>query len=284
MEAADISKIVYLGPMEAKKIGVVLDAQPRAMLINTLSSKNIPGEINVPISEILKSKDVTKEFEGEEILSSLSSFTEPGEIIIDNEGPGFIRSQSDAVNPLKRMLGIKNRSGESYQTVNNYWQPEYWQSVVQNAYYGKYIRSSVYTKAGTGDKTITWWSIIPSSGYYDIYTYVGKMVNRMAVRGGGAARGGPGGAGRAGGPADGGTEGAMAQQQADRENPFKDFHFKIFHDEGIEEVTFDYESAEGGWNKLGTYYLSPDTAKVVLTNLSAGRAVIGDAIRWVKQQ
>jgi len=39
MEAADISKIVYLGPHETKKIGIVLDAQPRAMMINTLLQK-----------------------------------------------------------------------------------------------------------------------------------------------------------------------------------------------------------------------------------------------------
>jgi len=49
MEAADISKIVYLGPHETKKIGIVLDAQPRAMMINTLFAKNIPGEITLQL-------------------------------------------------------------------------------------------------------------------------------------------------------------------------------------------------------------------------------------------
>jgi hypothetical protein len=57
MEAADISKIVFLGAGEAKKVGIVLDAQPRAMMINTLFSRNIPGEINMPINEITKSKE-----------------------------------------------------------------------------------------------------------------------------------------------------------------------------------------------------------------------------------
>ena len=45
MEAADISKIVFMGPNEAKKIGIVLDAEPRAMMINTLFAKNIPGKL-----------------------------------------------------------------------------------------------------------------------------------------------------------------------------------------------------------------------------------------------
>lgn len=281
MEAADISKIVHLGPGEAKKIGIVLDAQPRAMLINTLSSKNIPGEINMPVTDIIKSKDVTKEFEGEETLSSIPLFIEPSEIIVDNEDPGFTRSQQAAPNLLKRFLGIKNRTGESYQVVNPYWAPEYWQQVVLNSYYGKYIRSSVYTRGGTGDKTISWSAIIKDPGYYDVFTYIGKTNDRMMVRTGAAARGaGPGGGGGPG-PGPGGQGGQMGPQVA--ESPYKDFHFKIYHDEGMEEVTLDYENAEGGWNKLGTYYLSPDTAKVVLTNLTTGKVVIGDAVRWVKQ-
>jgi hypothetical protein len=272
MEAADISKIVYMGPHESKKIGIVLDAQPRAMMINTLFSKNIPGEINMPINDIIKSKDVTKEFQGEETLSSIPPFSEAFEIIVDNEDSGFIRSKQVTVNPLKRLLGIKNQSGETYQQVRFYNIPEYWQPVVLNTYFGKYVRSSVYTRAGTGDKIVTWAAIIPNPGYYDIYTFIGKTGDRIAIRTGAAA--GPGGPGGPGGP--------MGQQQGN--SPYKDFHFKIYHDEGVEEVTLDYENAESGWNKLGTYYLSPDTAKVILTNLSAGRIVLGDAIKWVKQK
>ena len=60
-------------------------------------------------------------------------------------------------------------------------------------------------------------------------------------------------------------------------------HYKIYHDEGVEEITVDFENAEAGWNNLGRYYISSDSAKVELTNQSAGRMVIGDAIRWVKE-
>ena len=52
----------------------------------------------------------------------------------------------------------------------------------------------------------------------------------------------------------------------------------------MEDIAFDYENAESGWNKLGTYYLKADTAKVVLSNLSGGRVVIADAVKWVKQK
>ena len=67
-------------------------------------------------------------------------------------------------------------------------------------------------------------------------------------------------------------------------NPYKEMHFKVYYDGGVEDIPFDYENAENGWNKLGTYYLKSDTTKVVLSNLSTGKVVIADAIKWVKQK
>jgi len=68
------------------------------------------------------------------------------------------------------------------------------------------------------------------------------------------------------------------------DNAYKDMHYKIYHDQGVDDITLDYAKADGGWNNLGRFYLSGDTAKVVLTNKSTGRIVIGDAIKWVKQK
>jgi len=314
MEAADIAKIVLIGQHEAKKIGIILDAQPRAMMVNTLFAKNIPGEITLPINEIIKEKNTLKEFSGEEILESIPPFEDPSDIIVDNEDSGFSISKQGKASPLKRLLGVKNQDGKTYLQISMMYIPEYWQSVVQTLYYGQYIRSSVYTRGGTGDKTVTWTTTIKEPGNYNIYTYVGKSTDRMmgGMRGMGAmggGRGGPGAAGAAGGPrgaggaggprgaggagGPGGPGGPGGQGGVvvaggpnggpQGENLYKDMHYKIYHDEGIEEVILDYETAEGGWNNLGSFYLSPDTVKVVLTNQTQGRIVIGDAIKWVKQ-
>jgi len=256
MEAGDISKVIILEPNVAKKIGITLDAQPRALLINTLCAKNIPGEINLPINDIIKSKDKISDFTGEEELSSLPLSDDPSEKIVDNEDPGFDKGQQASQSPLKRLLGIKRRGGTTYQQIRMYNIPDFWQPVVQSSYYGKYILSSVYTRSGTGDKSVTWATTIDEPGYYDIYCFIGKT----------------------------GTSGAPPPPGAEPqgESPYQDMHYKIFHDEGMEEITVDYGNAEAGWNNLGRYYLSPDTAKVVLTNQSAGRIVIGDAIKWEK--
>ncbi len=273
MEAADISKIVEIGAGQAKKVGIILDAQPRAMLINTLFSKNIPGERNMPIDEIKKLKIKSFDFREEEIPVPLPVKKVPGVIIVDNEDPGFDAGNNQVQPPLKKILGIKAGRSEGYQQIYGYWAPDYWQASVQSAYYGDYILSSVFTRGGTGDRKVTWSAKIDEPGYYDVYCYIGKLITgRVTV---GEQRGGQGGG-------QSGQEGQGGPMVVNEESFYKDMHYKIYHDEGVEEITVDFENAEGGWNKLGQYYLSPDTVKVELTNQSAGKIVLGDAIKWVK--
>ena len=67
------------------------------------------------------------------------------------------------------------------------------------------------------------------------------------------------------------------------QNTDTEYHYTVTHDDGDDEIVINYESAENGWNLLGSYYLSPDSAHVKLSNLSRGRVVSADAIRWVRQ-
>ena len=276
MESADITRIVSIGPAEAKKISIILDAQPRAMLINTLFAKNIPGEITLPIGEIRKLKSRGAVSEEDEILPSLPQTTEPGELIVDNEDPGFDPGLNQTDSPLKRLLGITNSRGSEYRKGNQMYAPEYWQPVVLSAYYGDYIRSAVNTRAGTGDKTVKWSVKIEDPGYYDIFCYIGKaggMMGRIGQRPG--APGGDGGQRTGEGP-------GMPGEGQQPEPAYKDMHYKVYHDEGVDEITVDFMSVDPGWNNLGRYYLSSDSARVELTNQSTGRVILGDAIRWVK--
>jgi hypothetical protein len=232
------------------------------LVINTLVSKNIPGNIELPFPEIIKSKGINKEFTGEEKLASFPTFSDPSEIIVDNEDLGFLSSKQNTTSPLKKLLKVRNTNGATYMKISDWNTPEYWQPIVLTSYYGKYIRSAVYTRSGTGDKIITWQTPVPSPGFYDIFCYIGKTVDRMEVTGG-----------------DEGDEGDGSR----RDNQIKDLHYKVYHDDGVEDISIDFDHAEGGWNSLGRFYLSHDSAKVVLTNKSSGRMVIGDAIKWVKQ-
>jgi ABC-type transport system involved in multi-copper enzyme maturation permease subunit len=262
METGDISRIIALDSMQAKRIGILMDFQPRAMSVNTIFSKNIPGQFTLAVDEIIKAKSGIKPFEGEELIIQRPRIA-PNEIIVDNEDDGFRSGTRAEVIPLRKLLGVKNSSDLTYlSTPRTFNIPEHWQPVVSSSNYGKHVMSAVYTKPGTGDRTASWSASIEKPGYYDIYCYIGKSVNRIVVTRG--------------------SEGSGSGQR--NQSTFRDIHYKIHHDEGVEDITIDYENADGGWNNLGRYYLSGDSARVEITNQTSGRAVIGDAIRWVRQE
>ena len=262
IEASDISKIILLEPGASKKIRSILDAQPRAMLINTLFAKNIPGQINLPVNEIKKIKNKGTVYKDEETFVPLPPITSPGDMIVDNEDPGFDAGRFEAVSPLKKMLGIRSIRTNNYEQIYEYWAPERWTPVVKSTYYGSYVLSSVYARSGTGDRSVTWTTKITDPGYYDIYCFIGKTGERTNVQSG---------------------TGLQPPAQTEQGNkPYKDLHYKIYYDEGVEEITVDFENAEPGWNNLGRYYLSHDSAKVEMTNKSSGRIVLADAIKWMK--
>ena len=51
---------------------------------------------------------------------------------------------------------------------------------------------------------------------------------------------------------------------------------------GEQQITFDADGGESGWNTLGTFEIADGETRVEIANSSeGGRAVIADAIRWV---
>ncbi len=261
-ESDNISRIVYLGPKEAKKISIIIDNQPRAMLVNTLFSRNLPGELILPIDDIKKTLEKFISQDEKDQRVTLPAWSDLNEIIVDNEDSGFVNLKITQTGVLKKILGIKRRDGEIYSVVNQWWGPEFWQPVIQTNYYGKYVRSAVYTRSGKGERSIKWRGITGKPGYFDIYTFIGKENDRISLK----------------------SESGQDNSGEYKDRPYKDLHFKVYHDQGTEEITVDYDNAEPGWNKLGTYYISSDTLKVELTNQTQGRLVIGDAVKWVRQR
>lgn len=254
----DISHIILLDSLQSKQIGMLLDFEPRYMMVNTVYARNIPGQYNVPFDEAITAKRGAKPFEGEIVLDP--GRTEPREIIVDNEDAGFRSGIISEISPLKKLFGIRKEDQQMYLSMIRNWNlPTYWQPVIQQLYYGKHVKSAVYTKSGSGENKVTWTTLLGKPGYYDVYCYVGKEINRMIVRRG-------------------------SEEQSQQDMPFRDMHYKVYHDDGPEEIVVDFSTAEGGWNNLGRFYFSGDTARVELTNQSAGRAVIGDAVKWVMQE
>ena len=142
-----------------------------------------------------------------------------------------------------------------YKAIS-WWNPaQNWTFTTGNDFYGHYIHSAVYVKSGKGDKTAQWTAQIPANGQYDVFFHIGRIPGSFRERGGGS-RG--------------------------RQNT-GDFHLKVHHDDGIEEVTIDVTKAEPGWLLLCSHYFSAGEAQVEISNESNGRIVYADAVKWVKR-
>lgn len=197
-------------------------------------------------------------FDGERLLDRPPILVDPNEIIVDNEDPGFRVYNPVSRSPLKKLLRITHEEDEKYVGIR-FWRPSrLWRATTNSDYYGGYVKSAHFVRSGTGDKKVMWQAVLPQIGNYDVYCYNTRMRNPMRR-------------GRGGGPPGQRQEGGRSGQ----------YHFIVHHDDGIDETILDLKNAENGWNFLGTYYISSDTARVELTNESEERIVLADAIKWV---
>ncbi len=246
---ADVERIVSMSPNQSKEVGVVLDSPPRMMTVNTLISKNLPSIISHPFEKLELSRSAVP-FDGERILDHSPQLLEPHAIVVDNEDEGFQVYNPTSTSFLKRLFRISPSKDEEKYIGVRFWRPSTkWVATTGSDFYGKYIRSAYYTRAGNGDRKVAWNTMIPESGNYDIYSYANRMRQFPGRR----------------------------RRESDEQ-----YHFLVYHDDGFDEVILDMKNAESGWNFLGTFHLSADSARVELTNESQGRIVFADAVKWVK--
>jgi ABC-type transport system involved in multi-copper enzyme maturation permease subunit len=250
--ASEPDRLYRLAAGEVKEIGVVLDDAPQVLAINTLISQNLPLQITQPLGEI-KERPNAAPFSGEQptVMPPPSN-----DVIVDNEEPGFRFNSQVSISLLKRWMPDKSDEQEMKYKAISWWNPaQNWTFTTGNDFYGHYIHSAVYVKSGKGDKTAQWTAQIPANGQYDVFFHIGRIPGSFRERGGGS-RG--------------------------RQNT-GDFHLKVHHDDGIEEVTIDVTKAEPGWLLLCSHYFSAGEAQVEISNESNGRIVYADAVKWVKR-
>ena len=256
-QEAPVEKLITVAAGQTKEVGIVLDEAPRMVSLNTLVSMNLPSVISRNFFDELELNDKARPFDGERILDDPIQLALPNEIIVDNEDPGFELLYQSQQNFLQRLLKVKEDT-EKYAGINFWRPPNHWRATTYADFYGKYIHSAYYIKSGDGNKKVVWKTELQESGTYDVYYYSSK-VRVPWFRGRGQGRDGR------------------------RDEYVSQFNFKIYHDDGADDAILDVANAEDGWNFLGSYYLSADTAKVELSDLSKGRLVFADAVKWVKR-
>jgi len=249
-EQETISRLVHLDGNQTKEVSLLLDGSPRGATINTLTSKNIPSEIRLSMDDVQEDKKAVP-YDGEKVVDSPVRIAEDNEIIVDNEDPGFSVSGKEETSLLRRLLVPEEPNTGKYSGFSGWRAPRNWTLTTNSGFYGAFIRSAYYIRSGEGDRKVTWKVPVREGAYYDVYAYLYKDDRRFGRRGGDDDKG--------------------------------EYHYVIHHDDGNEEATIDLKSADQGWNRIGAYYFSPDTAVVEMTNKSEAQMVVADAIKLVKQ-
>jgi ABC-type transport system involved in multi-copper enzyme maturation permease subunit len=267
-------RLYEVDPGITKEVQVVLYDRPMMMTVNTLISGNIPSSYNHFLrsaSEVTTSDQ--EEFE--RFSDHPVSYTYEDEYVVDNEDEGFSAYSVSRESKLKQWVDSRKEQDDGllYESLNEWWTPSRWTPVAHSAYYGKTVRSAMAIRRGDGTNYVSWSTILPEKGFYDVYVHipVSAMYQRPSRREQGGGQGGQGeGPGRGFGP-----------QFADRGT---DYHYTISSSEGSEEVIYELNNPEDGWNRLGSFHFPDDSVSIRLTNETDGRRVIADAVKWVRRR
>ena len=244
--APDFTKKIHIPAKTAREIGFVFSGEPTRMNIYTHISENLPNNIIYDFSSFDETKKVAV-FDEIKDCELFTDILNKNEIIVDNESNNFEFKQDLQKSYLKSLIDENKKEGYKYSGIRYWNPPAEWKPVLRSAFYGKYVRSAVYTKSGHGERTAIWSAPIENDGQFDVYCHIKKLNSRRA-------------------------------------NRKSNYNFKVYHDGGIQEFTLSDEELEDGWNYLGTFFISPSNAKVELTNKSIGDMIFADAIKWVKNE
>lgn len=243
----DFTQKVHIPAKTSLEFGYVFNNEPSRINFFTHISENLPNNL---IYDLESSGDLRKikSVEGFKEIDFFNSLEEADAIVVDNEDEGFSYFQDLNQSSLKNWVDKRKTEGYKYRGIHWWSPPAEWIPAVRSGFYGKYIRSAIYTRSGDGDRTATWKANIDEGAYYDIYCHIEKI---------------------------------NSSNRRDR-NRKASFNYKIHHQDGIEELVLLDKDVENGWNYMGTFFITPETAIVDMTNKSRGTMISADAIKWVK--
>lgn len=245
----DFTKSIFIPAHSAKEVGFVFPSEPGRMNVFTHLSENLPNSLVYDFSSFAETKR-SKFFNETKECELFEGVLDANEFAVDNEDKGFEYVQVSNKSHLKQWVDSRREDIEEYARLRTWNPPNEWKNVLRSGFFGKYVRSAFFTKSGIGDRTASWKPELKNAGYYDVFCHVNKIE----------------------------------QYWGRRKKTKTDYNFKIYHEDGFEEVNKSDQELENGWNYLGNFYITPETAKVELNNKSVGAYLFADAIKWVENK
>ncbi|WP_461632434.1 golvesin C-terminal-like domain-containing protein [Labilibaculum euxinus] len=244
------TKTILVPANSALEVGFVFPSQPSRMNVSTHISENLPNSLVYDFSSF----DETKKgsfFNDIKACEAFDGILATNEFVVDNEDKGFEYVQVSNKSYLKQWMDDKRITEHEYSRLRTWNPPNEWKNVLRSGFFGKYVRSAFFTKSGQGERSAIWTAELKNSAQYDVYCHIEKVEQWGRRRG---------------------------QQKK------TDYNFKVYHESGVEEINKSDQELENGWNYLGTFFITPENAKVELNNKSAGSFLFADAIKWVENK
>jgi ABC-type transport system involved in multi-copper enzyme maturation permease subunit len=238
---------IFLPAKSAKEVGVLFNSEPKRMNIFTGVSENLPNTIGFELSGFDELRRNVK-LDGVVDIPFFDSELKENEFVVDNEDDGFEIVQQSEESYLKSLINKDSAKEYKYTGIHVWSPPNEWKPVLESGFYGMFIRSGYYTASGDGSRYVKWSANLQQGAYYDVFCHTAKINVYWG-----------------------------------RDKRKSSYNYRVYHDDGVEDITLTDEELDSGWNYLGTYYISPENAIVELTNKSVGRMVFADAIKWVKK-
>lgn len=240
-------KLLYLEPGQTKEAHYLSLAAPSGIRFNTLTSGNLPNQIEYTFEQINETAIV----DAREKVSIINNpfFPENSrEIIVDNESPGFEYTHFEEVSRLRKWLNSNEENDFKYKGTRVWRPPLNWTATTDDHFFGEFVRSAYYIKSGDGSKAASWKIPVAEPGRYEVFYHVYKDPSFRWDR--------------------------------DQRGSYR---FDIPHESGAEQVTIELKGdTPGGWTSLGDYEFAADTITISLSNETNLRAVFADAVKLVR--
>lgn len=241
----DYSKKIFMPARSSFEVGILFNTEPARMSLVTHISKNLPYNLLSNFTGFTETRNV-RAVDGIHKVAFTDSREAQGEIIVDNEDKGFSEHQATSQAYLKSKVKNGSQNRYKYSSIHSWNPPREWKAVLRSEFYGRYVHSASYTRAGTGERSAVWVAKLPDKASYDVYFYLDKLNGVWR-----------------------------------RSNKSPDYNFIIYHDQGIEKIKKSSADGEDGWNYLGTFSFSSDSARIEMNNKTVGDMIIADAVKWV---
>jgi hypothetical protein len=232
----------------AIEIGMVVSTPPRMIRVVPYLALN-RDPFNVPMPAVDEEKIVDAEpFVGSRETEWSAPDTEW--IVVDDLDDGFGVEESEE-RSLWRFGGRGSDDEEldgglPVQAGPRGAGPRWARNVNANAF-GKYRHTMAMIRAGEGQNRAIFTAELPRAGSWELEFYLPQRRGR----GGGRGRRQPG-----------------------------TWNLVVVDGSGRQDVTFDADGGEAGWNSLGTFEVAGGEVQVEVSDQTEGSYVIADAIRW----